>query len=52
MIRPFSKDFVLEDQAKQIANNFIIQGLDKELMEDLSGYNFCLMYLSSLPYRI
>ena len=43
MIRPFSKDFVLEDQAKQIANNFIIQGLDKELMEDLSGYKF-------LPY--
>ena len=34
---------VLEDQAKQIANNFIIQGLDKELMEDLSGYKF-------LPY--
>ena len=25
------------------ANNFIIQGLDKELMEDLSGYKF-------LPY--
>ena len=23
MIRPFSKDFVLEEQAKQIANNFI-----------------------------
>ena len=43
MIRPFSKDFVLEAQAKQIANNFIIQGLDKELMEDLSGYKF-------LPY--
>ena len=43
MIRPFSKDFVLEDQAKQITNNFIIQGLDKELMEDLSGYKF-------LPY--
>ena len=35
MIRPFSKDFVLEEQAKQIANNFIIQGLDKELMENL-----------------
>ena len=52
MIRPFSKDFVLEDQAKQIANNFIIQGLDKELMEDLSGYKFYLMYLNSLPYRI
>ena len=43
MIRPFSKDFVLEEQVKQIANNFIIQGLDKELMEDLSGYKF-------LPY--
>ena len=43
MIRPFSKDFVLEDQAKQIADNFIIQGLDKELMEDLIGYKF-------LPY--
>ena len=43
MIRPFSKDFVLEDQAKQIENNFIIQGLDKELMEDLSGYKL-------LPY--
>ena len=40
MIRPFSKDFVLENQAKQIAGNFIIQGLDKELMEDLSGYKF------------
>ena len=36
MIRPFSKDFVLEVQAKQIANNYIIQGLDKELMENLS----------------
>ena len=43
MIRPFSKDFVLEDQAKQIADNFIIQGLDKELMENLSGEKF-------LPY--
>ena len=44
MIRPFFKKiFVLEENAKQIANNFIIQGLDKELIEDLSGYKF-------LPY--
>jgi cytochrome oxidase assembly protein ShyY1 len=43
MIRPFSKDFVLEDQANQVGNNFIIQGLNKELMEDLSGNKF-------LPY--
>ena len=52
MIRPFSKDFVLEDQAKQIANNFIIQGLDKELMEDLSGYKFLPYVFELLPYRI
>ena len=53
MIRPFSKDFVLEEQAKQIADNFIIQGLDKDLMENLSGekflpYVFELSALSSL----
>ena len=43
MIRPFSKDFVLEDQANKVGNDFIIQGLNKELMEDLSGSKF-------LPY--
>ena len=43
MIRPFSKDFVLNDEAKKIETNFIIQGLDKELMENLSGEKF-------LPY--
>ena len=56
MIRPFTKDFVLKDQAKKFGENFIIQGLDKDLMEELSEkkfmpYVFELSALSNLSFE-
>ena len=56
MLRPFSKDFVLKDQVNKFGENFIIQGLDKDLMEELSGkkfmpYVFELSALSNLSFE-